>query len=73
LEQAKKAFPDVVLVVGVCSDATTHKHKGKTVLTEYERYESVRHCKWVDEVFLLVFNDDQWAFAEMLTKFPKDY
>ncbi|RUP43369.1 hypothetical protein BC936DRAFT_137285 [Jimgerdemannia flammicorona] len=34
----------------VCSDVETHKRKGKTVMTDHERYESLRHCKWVDEV-----------------------
>jgi len=50
LEQVKIMFPRIHLIVGVCDDAMTHKYKGKTVMNEYERAESLRHCRWVDQV-----------------------
>ncbi|KAI8372360.1 hypothetical protein EDC96DRAFT_500824 [Choanephora cucurbitarum] len=70
LEQAKKSFPEVYLIVGVCSDRETHTRKGKTVMTDIERYESVRHCKWVDEVV----EDAPWFVTqEFLDQYQIDY
>ncbi|KAL6135019.1 hypothetical protein ACLB2K_067247 [Fragaria x ananassa] len=70
LEQAKLSFPNTYLLVGVCNDDTTHKFKGKTVMTESERYESLRHCKWVDEVI----PDAPWVInQEFLDKHNIDY
>eukprot|EP00246_Nothoceros_aenigmaticus_P011682 TRINITY_DN3288_c0_g1_i1.p1 TRINITY_DN3288_c0_g1~~TRINITY_DN3288_c0_g1_i1.p1 ORF type:complete len:330 (+),score=45.45 TRINITY_DN3288_c0_g1_i1:291-1280(+) len=70
LEQAKKLLPNAYLLVGCCSDALTHKYKGKTVMNEAERYESLRHCKWVDEVI----PDAPWVITqEFLDKHRIDY
>lgn len=70
LEQAKKSFPNTYLLVGCCNDEITHKYKGKTVMTEDERYESLRHCKWVDEVI----PDAPWVInQEFLDKHNIDY
>ncbi|KAL1220630.1 Choline-phosphate cytidylyltransferase 2 [Cardamine amara subsp. amara] len=70
IEQAKKSFPNTYLLVGCCNDEITNKFKGKTVMTESERYESLRHCKWVDEVI----PDAPWVLTtEFLDKHQIDY
>eukprot|EP00331_Platyophrya_macrostoma_P034524 CAMPEP_0176461532 /NCGR_PEP_ID=MMETSP0127-20121128/34719_1 /TAXON_ID=938130 /ORGANISM="Platyophrya macrostoma, Strain WH" /LENGTH=184 /DNA_ID=CAMNT_0017853259 /DNA_START=20 /DNA_END=574 /DNA_ORIENTATION=+ len=50
LEQCKKLFPNVHLIVGVAGDADTIKFKGTPVMNEHMRATSIKHCKWADEV-----------------------
>jgi choline-phosphate cytidylyltransferase len=72
LQQAKTAFPEVYLIVGVTGDKETHRRKGLTVMSAKERAESVRHCKWVDEVI----EDCPWIIAdapEFMEKYKIDY
>lgn len=70
LQQAKTAFDGAVLIVGVTGNKETHKRKGLTVLSAMERAESVRHCKWVDEVI----EDCPWIVTtDFLDKHKIDY
>ncbi|CAD2104097.1 choline-phosphate cytidylyltransferase, putative [Plasmodium vinckei brucechwatti] len=50
LEQAKKLFPNTILMVGVTSDNETRLYKGQIVQSLEERTETLKHVKWVDEI-----------------------
>jgi len=50
LEQAKRLFKHTYLIVGVSPDKEVNEKKGKIVMSEFERVEILKHCKWVDEV-----------------------
>ncbi|KAK4704290.1 choline-phosphate cytidylyltransferase, partial [Phenoliferia sp. Uapishka_3] len=70
LRQCALAFPSTYLLVGVCSDELVRRYKASPVLTSAERYESVRHCKWVDEVV----EDAPWVVTkEFLEQHRIDY
>lgn len=70
MEQAKKLYPHTHLLVGCCSDAVTHKYKGITVMSEDERYESLRHCKCVACVRTFQMDGWRWDRAGPLKKDP---
>lgn len=70
LEQAKTALPNTTLICGLPSDKETHKHKGLTVLSDKQRAETLRHCRWVDEVI----EGAPWSLDEEFLKRHKiDY
>jgi choline-phosphate cytidylyltransferase len=70
LRQAKLSFPNVYLLVGVSDDEQVKELKFKCVMDHAERCESIRHCRWVDEVI----PDIPWAVdATFLAKYNIDY
>ena len=43
----------------VSNDEMTWRNKGKTVMNERERYDIIRHCRYVDEVL----EDCPWTIS----------
>ena len=50
LKQGKDKFKHVHLLVGVMLQEDVEANKGKTLTSRYERVESIKNCKWADEV-----------------------
>ena len=70
LEQGKKLFPNTYLIVGCCNDKLTIENKGILVMKEKDRYESLKHCKWVDEII----TDAPWIIdREFIERHNIDY
>lgn len=70
LRQCKLAFPSVHLLVGCCSSELVREHKAQPVMHSEERYESLRHLKWVDEV---VENAPWTVDKDFIDKWQIDY
>ncbi|KZP09615.1 cholinephosphate cytidylyltransferase [Athelia psychrophila] len=70
LRQAKLAFPEVHVLVGVCSDELVESHKANSIMTHAERCETARHCRWVDEIVA----EAPWVIdADFIAKYQIDY
>jgi len=68
LRQAKEH--GTYLIVGICSDEDATKYKRKPVMTMEERINSVRECKYVDEV---VGNAPLSITQKWIEKYKIDY
>ena len=69
LLEAKTIFPkcEVYLLAGVCNQRLTSQKKGDTVMEEDERYESLVHCRYVDEVI----RNAPWTIDQEFLSFHK--
>ena len=66
----KKIFPTCHIIVGISKDCDTTKYKRKPILNSMERYQSIIHCKEVDEII----RDVPWIIDKaFIDKYNIDY
>ena len=46
----KQLIPHSYIIVGISNDSDNEKYKTKSILTQDEKYKTIKHCKYVDHI-----------------------
>lgn len=66
----KNLFNNCDIIVGISRDDDVNKYKGISILNQDEKYRTIKHCKYVNEIIL----ETPWIIdSEFINKYNIDY